>query len=370
MKKILLFLFSLILMLIFHRMYIILSYYYYQKQPNLFKLYNPNPIIISNSVFILSCFYDKRYNILRAVGLIIKKVKFTCEYQIYNKRKNCLYRYNIYKKDSAGCNFISRYMNIFIYIQKNDEIPKEIIIDNKLLPVYNENKKEKKNVLCITTIRSFQSYNLLVETLLYYIKYGVTDIYLYVSDNSLNYNKIKILNASIHIINIFTVDIIRKSFYFGQTMKYNDCLYRNMYISSYIIFTDFDELIVLKKAADYNELFKITGRSDIYYFRSAMCPTTNYTEKKHFHIVNDVNIATTSNCCIMEEFYHKKYIIRTPYKFVKINIHYIDYNYGVYSHVYVNLSNAYIHHSRIPTHLLMNHCSKWFYDDTLSNVLF
>lgn len=142
-----------------------------------------------------------------------------------------------------------------------------------------------------------------------------------------------------------------------------------MYSSNYIIFTDFDELIILKKHNKYDSLLLSLTKGDIYYFRSTICPTVNYVENKNFHIINDIHLIKTLNCCILNDFSHRKYIIKSPRKFIKINVHYVDYTYEKCKHVYVNEDNAHIHHSRIPTFLLMNHCSNWFYDSDLKRQI-
>lgn len=209
-----------------------------------------------------------------------------------------------------------------------------------------------------------------MQSLDIYNSYGVTDVYIYTSDTNLKIEKFKMLvNIKIYIIYIENEFYINNTFYFGQTVKYNDCLYRNMYTSNYIIYTDFDELIILKKLNNYNKLFTTLIKGDIYYFRSTICPTVSYVENKHFHTINDIHLSKTLNCCILNDFSHRKYIIRSPYKFIKINVHYIDYAYENYNNIFVRENYAYIHHSRIPTYLLMNHCSKWFDDISLKRLL-
>lgn len=324
---------------------------------------------IYDSLIIFSCFYDKRYNSIRVIGVSSRKVNFICKYFIENKYEKCNYNYVSIHKDSAGNKFKSRYINILIYTY-NYTIPTKIIINNRVYYIINSRNTEKKNVLCITTLKKFVSYNLLSQALKIYNNYGVTDVFIYTSDSRIIFDRLKISNnIVIHVIYIENEFYLNNTFYFGQTVKYNDCLYRNMYESNFIIFADYDELIILNKLNNYNTLLDSLKDGDIYYFRSTICPTSNFVERKNFHIINDTHLERTLNCCMMNSYYHRKYILKRPYKFIKINVHYIDYIYTTCKSVYVTENYAYIHHSRIPTYLLLNHCSKWFNDISLKNLL-
>lgn len=344
------------------------------------KFYNTTSIIkidynivnltdISNSLIIFSCFYDKRYKSIRIIGITSKQVVFTCKYYNDNKYKLCNYKYAYLNKDSSGYNYKSMYTNILIPLH-DTSLPPNIILNNNVYEIINYNVNKKRNVLCITTFKNFVSYNLFLQSLEIYNIYGVTDVYIYTSDKAINFENYKHINyIHIHIIFIINEFYLNSTFYFGQTVKLNDCLYRNMYNTNYIIFADFDEVIILNKVQSYNTLFKTLKQGDIYYFRSAICPTTKFVEKKNFHIINDSYLYKTLNCCMLNSFSQRKYILKHPYKLVKINVHYIDYVYEKCKDIYVNETNAHIHHSRIPTHLLMNHCSKWFYDISLKEIM-
>lgn len=341
---------------------------YLHNEENSYIYHNYLSLIL-NSLVIFSCFYDKRYKLIRVIGILREKQNINCYYVINNSEIKCHYKYVIYVKDSAGKNFKSMYMNILIYLHSSI-YPKILKINNNYLHVLYNDNKYKRNVLCITTIKYFVSYKLLLQTLKIYYLYGITDVFLYISDENFDIKRIIKHNyINIHIIFIHNHIYMNSSFYFGQTVKYNDCLYRNMYISNYLIFTDFDELIVLNNITSFYNLFNAIGDGDIYYFRSALCPTENIIENKNFHILNDVDLNKAFDCCLMNSYFHRKYIIKSPSKFIKINIHHIDYCYDKIKQININESYAYIHHTRIPTFILLKQCEKWFYDIPLYNIL-
>lgn len=330
------------------------------------KFTNIKLSIISDSLVIFSCFYDIRYNVIRLIGVSSSIINLSCIFTANNTSDKCMYKYELFKQDSAGYNFKSVYLNIIVYLNQTNEIPKEIKINDKFYNINNNHENEKRNVLCITTIKNFNSYNLLSQSLHIYSNYGITDVYIYVSDFHLKLDIFLNIHFLIfHFIYIHNEYLLNTSFYFGQTVKYNDCLYRNMFESNYMIFADFDELILLNSMKKYNELLNAIDVGDIYYFKSSICPTTYSIEKKEFHKLHDVNIFNTYNCCLMNSYYHRKYLITSPQKFIKLNIHYVDCVYERIKHIYVNESDAHIHHSRIPTFLLLNHCVKWFNDKSL-----
>lgn len=342
---------------------------YYNTHKMTISFITINLTTISNSLVIFSCFYDKRFYSIRLIGISSKNVNFKCDYLTENIYKSCNYKYVSLTKDSSGNKYSSKYINILID-QNNTIVPDIVMLDNKKFKVYNNIKIEQRNVLCITTFKNFVSYNLFFQSLNIYISYGITDVYIYTSDVTLKWYKFKQLQKIIvHVIYILNEFYLKTSFYFGQTVKYNDCLYRNMYKSNYIIFVDFDELIILSKIKSYDILLNSFNKGDIYYFKSTLCPTTSFIEKKNFHRINDTYLSKTLNCCMLESYYHRKYILKNSYKFIKINVHYVDYVYEKCNNIFVNEHNAYIHHSRIPTYTLINHCSKWFSDISLKTII-
>lgn len=370
MIKLISFILLIFLFLLYISIILTLVIYYYLNNSNIF-ISHINLTKSKSSLVIFSCFFDKRYNSLRLIGISSRKVSINCSYIINNKNIRCKYKSLSLMKDSSGNNFNSTYMNILIYLQSNTAIPKTVLINNRNYHIAQERVTKKRNVLCITTMKNFVSYNLLYQSLYVYNINGITDAFLYTSDLDLEINEFKNLSRiNFHIIYIINEFHLNSSFYYGQTVKYNDCLYRNMYISNYIIFADFDELLILNKLNSYDKLINLLDKGDIYYIRSSICPTSKSIENKKFHILNDTDISKTLKCCLMNSFYHRKYIITSPSKFVKINIHYIDYEYKKCKHIYVKSKYAYIHHSRIPTYSLMKYCSKWFYDFSLQKIIY
>lgn len=363
-----LFLFLFYFMIIYIFILFIFTYYKRIYRNNIFYTII-NLTSISNSLIIFSCFYDKRFDSIRLIGVSSSNVNLVCRYFDSNKYKSCDYKYVSLNKDSSGYNFKKKYINLMINIH-NSTLPKKILLNNRILRIFNDNKIGKRNVLCITTFEHFVSYNLFLQSLKIYSHFGISDVYIYTSDINLNLEAFKLMkNITFHFVYILNEILLHSTFYFGQTVKYNDCLYRNMYKANYIIFADFDELIILKGKKNYDRLVSSLKKGDIYYFRSTICPTSNLIENKNFHIINDTSLRKTLNCCILNSFSQRKYLIKSPSKFIKINVHHIDYAYEKSKNIYVKEYNAYIHHSRIPTFLLLNHCSSWFYDIQLENIL-
>lgn len=302
-KCLFLFLFYFVIIYIF----ILFIFTYYKNVYNSNILYtNINLTSISNSLIIFSCFYDKRFDSIRLIGVSSSNVNVVCRYFDSNVYKLCDYKYLSLNKDSSGYNFKKKYINIIINVH-NSTIPKNITLNNRIFNIYNDNKINKRNVLCITTFEHFVSYNLFLQSLKIYSHYGVSDVYIYTSDRNLNIKKFKLMkNIIFHFIYILNEFHLHSTFYFGQTVKYNDCLYRNMYKANYIIFADFDELIILKGKKNYDKLVSSLKKGDIYYFRSTICPTSNLIENKNFHIINDTSLIKTLKCCILNSFSQKK----------------------------------------------------------------
>lgn len=74
--------------------------------------------------------------------------------------------------------------------------------------------------------------------------------------------------------------------YFGQLAALNDCLYRNMFTSKMVIFTDMDEMIVPKKHGTWRELVKFLiykgqGSAGTFIFQNAFF-RTEWPDDKSF----------------------------------------------------------------------------------------
>ncbi|XP_053551365.1 beta-1,4-galactosyltransferase galt-1 isoform X2 [Bombina bombina] len=176
----------------------------------------------------------------------------------------------------------------------------------------------------------------------YYIKEGVLDIVPW------PLNKYLKTSGSWH----YAMDPTNDIGYFGQLAVLNDCMYRNMYTSKYVLFNDIDEIILPKIHKDWKEMME---------FLEKQYPNTpSFLIENHYfpiHIqdstFNKTFPITVPGINILqhiyfepeqENVYNNHKIIVNPRKIIQTAIHFVLKAYG--DSVIVPDNMASLHHCR------------------------
>ncbi|XP_060106596.1 uncharacterized protein LOC132580005 [Heteronotia binoei] len=144
--------------------------------------------------------------------------------------------------------------------------------------------------------------------------------------------------------------------YYGQITALNDCIYRNMYRSKYVLLIDADEIILPGKYPDLKTMMQnLQGQhpgAGVFLFENHIFPKTVFTPTDMFNVtswstVPGINIL---NHVIREpdrkNVYNPSKMIVDPKKVVQTSVHSVLQIYG-YS-IKVPMDVALIYHCRVP----------------------
>nr|XP_056716115.1 uncharacterized protein LOC130486837 [Euleptes europaea] len=144
--------------------------------------------------------------------------------------------------------------------------------------------------------------------------------------------------------------------YYGQITALNDCVYRNMYRSKYLLLNDVDEIILPRKYADWKTMMQnLQGQypeAGVFLFENHIFPKTVFTPTDMFNIsswsaVPGVNIL---NHVFREpdrkDVFNPRKMIIDPRKVVQTSVHCILYMYG--DSINVPMDVALLYHCRKP----------------------
>ncbi|XP_016372355.1 glycosyltransferase family 92 protein F49C12.5-like [Sinocyclocheilus rhinocerous] len=136
--------------------------------------------------------------------------------------------------------------------------------------------------------------------------------------------------------------------YYGQLATLNECIYRHMYQSKYVLLNDIDEIIMPYKHANLPSLMKYLQsahpRVSVFLFESHVFPTTQFEESGKFKRAEWNNIPGVN---IMEHIYREpdrknidnpKKMIVNPRKVQKTSVHSSLQKYGYIHHVAFHVS--------------------------------
>lgn len=256
------------------------------------------------------------------------------------------------------------YNNITIIFRN---ILKNIVIN------YNTKKQHKNSITwCLTSLRN--NYDTLIqfnETINLSLYYKVDKIILYYSDVS---------KRIINLIKNFEHKGIIESYYFhentescnmkicGKVLQLNDCFYKSIYNTEYLLNIDNDEILIPKTHDDYLSLLKWSKKeypfSNMLIFYTKLCIKLKeiYEERRktpsdYFTLpkVIDKSIYSINNCCIISFTTSacSKYIIK-PTRIIALWLH--DIWSGEYNYSLVPIQIAYTRHTRHLSYGLNNIC--------------
>lgn len=337
-------------------------------------------IEITKDYYVTSAFYDHRVHSIRILyGSVVNfNTKLTI---IVDRRKKVSYKNVIYDKCISYDNdFDLKYGNTIIEYQS---IPKSITINNINVPVIHNNVKNKYFLsVCITTMYNFNAKLMLTQMLEIYLSLGVNHFTIYYSSSSKEVHKVLKRYISKNIIKLIYWERDNNTFRmrnWGQYIKTNDCLYRYLNISDYVINTDLDEVILPLKYYNLphfiNNITKQNQNTTVILFSSKMFiknETIDTVEKRgradylKVHKVSDVNLFTVKNSCYCYKAY-RKYIVHVN-DMIALDTHYVwEGNTNVYN---VPYSYGYSRHTRRVTSYVKNAlCKNIEYDDNLTKIV-
>ncbi|XP_044124280.1 LOW QUALITY PROTEIN: glycosyltransferase family 92 protein F13G3.3-like [Bufo gargarizans] len=167
--------------------------------------------------------------------------------------------------------------------------------------------------------------------------------------------------------------------YYGQLSTLNDCLYRNMYKSKYVLLNDLDEIILPFKHMTWDSMMEKLQRENpnvgVFLFESHNFPQTAVTDgnfpnvsswKKvpDFNLLNHVHREPDRPIL----FNHRKMIV-DPRKVIQTSVHCVLKSFG--KSLKVPLQTALVHHCKGPHQpnlkrsLLINNRTIWKYNVSL-----
>ncbi|XP_054854148.1 uncharacterized protein LOC129342417 [Eublepharis macularius] len=166
--------------------------------------------------------------------------------------------------------------------------------------------------------------------------------------------------------------------YYGQITALNDCIYRNMYKSKYVLLNDMDEIILSEKYPDWKTMMQDLQsqhpEAAVFLFENHIFPKTVFTPTHMFNIswnaVPGVNILQH----VLREP-DRKYIVNPqkmivdPKKVVQTSVHSVLQAYGASIHVPMDV--ALVYHCRTPLQknlsrrLLIKDTTLWRYNMSL-----
>lgn len=225
--------------------------------------------------------------------------------------------------------------------------------------------------VCVAVLhRQYDNHRQLVEAIEIYKMFGAEKMVIYIY--SIGPNVASILK---YYIQQGFVDLIKWTLpvqeneihYYGQVAAVNDCTYRYMYRTKYIVFSDLDEYIVprtftswkatMDKVVSLSNHSKTTGA---YVIQNAFFPM-DCRESPAFRnvsLIKHYNIVTLLKSIRISQFWphlvRSKCIIR-PEAVTASGIHYIWGFIGRYTHFNVSSSLAVLHHYRD----YMKGCDNW-----------
>ncbi|XP_077163286.1 uncharacterized protein LOC143822230 isoform X5 [Paroedura picta] len=142
--------------------------------------------------------------------------------------------------------------------------------------------------------------------------------------------------------------------YYGQITALNDCIYRNMHRSRYILLNDADEIILPGKYPDWNtmmqDLQEQHPEAGVFLFENHIFPTTMFTYKFNISSWNAIPGINILQHVLREpdqkHVVNPRKMIVDPKKVVQTSVHSVLQAYGVSVRVPMDVALAY--HCRYP----------------------
>ncbi|XP_053137672.1 uncharacterized protein LOC128338777 [Hemicordylus capensis] len=164
--------------------------------------------------------------------------------------------------------------------------------------------------------------------------------------------------------------------YYGQIAALNDCVYRNMYKSKYVLLNDIDEIILPVEHPDWKTMMQSLQKEDpevgVFLFENHIFPNTVFTSD-HFPSWNTIPGVNILQHILREpdrkEVLNPRKMIVNPRKVIQTSVHSVLQAYG--SSVEVPMDIAIVYHCRtplqanLPKESLIKDTTLWRYQSSL-----
>ncbi|XP_061460062.1 uncharacterized protein LOC133373818 [Rhineura floridana] len=167
--------------------------------------------------------------------------------------------------------------------------------------------------------------------------------------------------------------------YYGQVTTLNDCIYRNMYTSKYLLLNVVDEVILPVRYPDWGTMMKALQKKSpeagVFLFENHIFPKTVFTPTDPFNIsswdaVPGVNMLQH----VMREpdrkhIFNPRKMIVDPRRVVQTSVHSVLKAYG--ESIFIPMDVAYVYHCRaplqekLPRESLIKDTTLWRYNKSL-----
>ncbi|XP_060106597.1 uncharacterized protein LOC132580007 [Heteronotia binoei] len=397
----------------------IATYSYLQNQKFSFMLVVKNSIcqgivvndtitpLRDNRTFIIAPYFDNRENrMIRVIAIVHhKEVKeLYCRFCHPSKNETHIYRAEIHVlSEKFGFPYGATHL---LCLQPKDWDPPYMIIqrypnDNTgPLPLFEIRNREPEGSLvdftvCISTM--FGDYNNVlqfVQSMEMYKILGVGRVVIYKNNCSQLMEKVLDFYVAEGLVEIipWPIDLYlsvssqwhysmdpKDIGYYGQVTALNDCVYRNMYRSKYVLLNDIDEIILPIQYPDWKSMMQTLRNQHpdaaVFLFENHLFPEHVFTPNDPFNISSWRKIPGTN---ILQHvfrepnrmlFFNPRKMIIDPRKVVQQSVHKVLQAYG--GKVYVPMNVGFLFHCRatkqspLPRESLIRDISLWRYNVSL-----
>lgn len=336
-------------------------------------------IKITDSFYVSSAFIDKRINSVRILFASTIYINISMNLKIDNfniySYKNVIYDDCI----SFDSDFDLKYGNLII---PYNEYPHFVYVNNNKIKIIKNEKEKYFLSVCITTMYNYNAKLMFQQLIEIYLHLGVDHFTIYYSSSSIDILNIIKKYESKNIIKIIywerNNNTLRMRNY-GQYLKTNDCLYRYLNLSKYIINTDLDEILLPLKFNTLIEYIHYINKNNNFItmilFSSKMFIKNETLDREvknrrkdylNLHKISDVNIFSIKKCCYSHELY-RKYIVHIA-DMIALHTHKAwKGNIKIYHVPYID---GYSRHTRRFAYFMKNkYCKNVEYDYNLSKIL-
>ncbi|KAJ6652643.1 hypothetical protein lerEdw1_011238 [Lerista edwardsae] len=167
--------------------------------------------------------------------------------------------------------------------------------------------------------------------------------------------------------------------YYGQITALNDCIYRNMYKTKYVLLNDIDEIILPIKYWNWKTMMRALQKkypsSGIFLFENHIFPKTIFTPISPDNIISWSAVPGINILEHVDREPDRKYIVNptkmivNPRKVSQTSVHSVLKSFG-WLRIYVPKEVALVYHCRVPLqegkpHELIKDTTIWRYNVTL-----
>lgn len=304
---------------------------------------------IAYKVFVTSAFHKTKGNYILLQGNTKQKIPKLKNCKVVENDKN-------YTCDSSYSKYWKMDEDFFdIKITYNTKLnPKYLYLNNVLIKVSPELHGYYKYVVCSPVMYNYTSANFLIQRMESLKHFGVSKVVTYFIDASVEVQRILRYYIKTRFLVLYRFDKyveynVWGDSYYGEVWKLNHCFHRYQENAQYIFDSDLDEIIWPTTANNYDELFSLLPKSDIFYFVNKV-----HIIPEYYRDMKDYDFFNISDTCTGKKRWNRKYVIASPLRYSNIEVHTAVYHDWFLKETTVDLKYACSRHSKFD--------SKWLKD--------